>query len=300
MHIRKILIVALVAAVAAFAFGGAAGAITKGTYDGNNHPYVAYLDNGVFSCTGTLLSPTVLLTAAHCFSDGPSAWGSNSQTGAPLVRVSFEPNLINTPSAQLTWNWGSYYWDPDFGLATGGGLPGFDTHDVAVVILTTPGCHVPAGRSGTNSCGPVPPGVTLGQYGALPRVNQVDSLTNNTPIDVVGFGVQNFLNGGGPCGGSCKKVENDAFTRFFASTTLIASNDRLSRDFVKLHTNKGGICSGDSGGPDLVAGRNVVLAINSFGNGTSCQSISYSYRVDTPQALDWITDTVAARGGTLP
>ncbi len=38
-------------------------AVTNGTYDGTNHPYIAYEDNGVYSCTGTLLSPTVMLTA---------------------------------------------------------------------------------------------------------------------------------------------------------------------------------------------------------------------------------------------
>ena len=32
-------------------------AVTKGTYDGNNHPYVGYEDNLVFACSGTLLSP---------------------------------------------------------------------------------------------------------------------------------------------------------------------------------------------------------------------------------------------------
>ena len=43
----------------------AAQAVTNGQFDGNAHPYVAYEDNGVFSCSGALLSPTVMLTAAH-------------------------------------------------------------------------------------------------------------------------------------------------------------------------------------------------------------------------------------------
>jgi secreted trypsin-like serine protease len=47
------------------------GAITFGQPDGDAHPYVGtllFVQNGVgyYSCTGTLLSPTVMLTAGHC------------------------------------------------------------------------------------------------------------------------------------------------------------------------------------------------------------------------------------------
>jgi hypothetical protein len=115
-------------------------AVTNGQYDGNGHPYVGYIDNGVFACSGALLSPTVMLTAAHCFSSSTSAFGTNTVTGAPLVRASFDPNLVNTPAAQRTWFVGTYYFDPQFALGSGGGLPGFDTHDVAVVIFTSEGC----------------------------------------------------------------------------------------------------------------------------------------------------------------
>src|SRR4051794_9214664 len=151
-------------------------AVTKGTYDGNNHPYVGYEDNGVSACSGTLLSPTVMLTAAHCFSDSTSALGTNTTTGAPLVRVSFDPNLANTPAAQLTWYVGSYYYDPQFAIGAGGGLPGFDTHDVAIIVFGEPGCHTPTGSVSTYLCGPVPAAATLGQYGALPQQGLVDRL----------------------------------------------------------------------------------------------------------------------------
>jgi hypothetical protein len=274
-------------------------AVTNGQYDGNNHPYVGYADNGVFSCSGALLSPTVMLTAAHCFSDSTSAFGTNTVTGAPLVRVSFDPNLPNTPAAQRTWYVGSYYFDPQFALGSAGGLPGFDTHDVAVIIFTAEGCTVPTGRAGTYLCGPVPQAATLNQYAALPSPGLVDTLAMRTPVDLVGYGVQNFVNGGGPCGGSCKKQPGDATTRFFAPTTLIASNNSISDEFIKLHSNKGGSCFGDSGGPNLLGGTNIVLAVNSFVANAICSGNTYSYRVDTAEALAWITATVQARGGSL-
>src|SRR5215467_2602441 len=112
MRFRLLATALLAAAVCVVA--GPAGAVTGGQPDGNAHPYVGYEDNGVFSCSGTLLSPTVMLTAAHCFSTSTSAFGTDTVTHAPIVRVSFDPNLINTPAAQRMWHIGTYYFDPDF------------------------------------------------------------------------------------------------------------------------------------------------------------------------------------------
>ena len=293
MRLRVLLSAAV---VALGAFVGTAGAVLGGQPDGNGHPYVGFADNGVFACSGTLLSPTVMLTAAHCFSDSTSAFGTNSVNGAPIVRANFDPNLINTPSAQRVWHFGTYYFDPQFVMGGGHGLPGFDTHDVAVIIFGSPGCHVPAGASGISSCGAIS---TPSTYGALPSQGLVDTLRNRTLIDLVGYGVQNFIRGGGPCGGPCKPQQGDAFTRFFGQTTLITSNDRISGEFIKLQSNPSGTCFGDSGGPDLLGGTNIVLGINSFVANGICAGNTYSYRADTAEALGWVRSTVAAEGGSL-
>ncbi len=60
-----------VVVVAVLVWGGVASAITYGQPDGNKHPNVGALV-GTFDgqtypyCSGTLISPTVFLTAAHC------------------------------------------------------------------------------------------------------------------------------------------------------------------------------------------------------------------------------------------
>jgi len=63
-------------------------AIIGGAFDGNRHPYVGALDlrptGRRIPCTGTLISPTVFLTAGHCtaFLD---------QAGLTQARVTFDP-----------------------------------------------------------------------------------------------------------------------------------------------------------------------------------------------------------------
>jgi hypothetical protein len=130
-----------------------------------------------------------------------------------------------------------------------------------------------------------------------------DTLPNGSSVDIVGFGFQGWANGGGvaTCGGPCNRFP-DRFeldgTRYFAQTALSPSNDVTSSQFLKLSSSKAGICGGDSGGPDLLPGTNIILAINSYTN-WACERESESYRVDTPHAQTWIQSAVDAHGGHL-
>ena len=70
---RRVTVAAAAAAVVVLALSSSAGAITNGVPDGNGHPEVgallapvAFSDGTWAECTGTLISPTVFLTAAHC------------------------------------------------------------------------------------------------------------------------------------------------------------------------------------------------------------------------------------------
>lgn len=112
------LVTAALVAVAIFA--APAGAITNGTADGNAHPNVGglvndrqYSDGTWLYCSGTLISPTVFLTAAHCAEDGHR------------VRVTFDSAYVKGDPVHR----GTFRADPAYNQSQN------DTHDIAVVVL---------------------------------------------------------------------------------------------------------------------------------------------------------------------
>jgi hypothetical protein len=105
-------------------------------------------------------------------------------------------------------------------------------------------------------------------------------------VDLVGYGVQEQIHGGGPPAWTGLRV------RLFAPTQLVSNNFSHSDEFIRLTANpsqgKGGTCFGDSGGPDLLGGTNTVLAVNSYVTNSNCTGVTYSSRVDIPEVLTWI------------
>jgi hypothetical protein len=148
----------------ALAAAAPAAAVTYATPDGNAHPAVGALvadtpfsDGTSAYCSGSLISPTVFLTAAHCGEEGTR------------VLVTFDTAYQPGDTVYA----GTFHADPAYG--TNGTAS--DPHDIAVVVLDKPVKGITPVR--------------------LPAAGSLSTLTSGQQIVAVGYGAYEVVSGKG-------------------------------------------------------------------------------------------------------
>jgi trypsin len=243
-------------------FLGRASAITYGVPDGGDHPnvgaFVVEDDTGHRDiwCTGTLISPTVFLTAAHCTVD-PERLGFR-------VFVTFDTKF--TPKSKLYE--GTPHTNPGYNQAQG------DPGDVAVVTFASPIRGItPA---------------ALPSEGLFDRM-AADHTLHDQLFTAVGYGVHQPTPGGGPM---TFPFTSDRWRSVSSFNALNQAWLRLSQNNA---TGDGGTCYGDSGGPNFLgagAGETPMIAAVTVTGDFFCLATNVTYRLDTPAARAFLSQFV--------
>jgi hypothetical protein len=280
MHRR--LLAGVIAVLLTLAIVSPAAAITNGSPDGDDHPYVGLLvfdfEPGApgWRCSGTLISPTVVLTAGHC-TDGAVAariWMAEDVTYDAVPFPLYPYGGAGSGAVEGTPYTNPLYRSDENPYGGGNGLPAFSYRDTGIVVLDEP--------------------IALSTYGQLPSAGLVDTLKNKTPVDFVGYGVkyQEQIKGKDLPQPPPYYRWTGPRTRYYAPSELVSGNFVHSAEYMRLALNpgggSGGTCFGDSGGPDLLGGTSTVLSVNSYVTNINCGGVGYSARVDIPEVLDWI------------
>jgi secreted trypsin-like serine protease len=239
--------------------------ITNGKVAGDAYPAVVLIIMDVegvptYRCSGTLISPTIVLTAGHCVGEPGEFSGirifteSDVQNGDNNYPFS-GPNSIEA----VSWEAHPEYTNEAFYL-----------HDVGMIELATPYILDP------------------GEYGTLPTVNQLDALQpgSRTWFTSVGYGRQRSK----PNHLLAERI------RMVATPRLVQINSVLTGSYsLLLSTNAatGGTCFGDSGGPNYLGDTNVIAGVTSYGRNQLCVAGGGTFRLDRQDVLDFITGFIA-------
>lgn len=257
---RRTFIVSLLVLAALLLLAGPVAAITDGELDGSGHPYVGLMvakdasGAPLWRCSGTLLSPTIFLTAGHC-------------TEAPAARAEiwFDADVQSGIPANGYPNTGQYsgktYTHPQYNPDA------FYLYDLGVVVLDKP--------------------VTLSKYGALPTLNVLDAgKKKDVNFTSVGYGLQKAFPDAASWKNQSQKVRMVAYPRLIQINVPGTTGDFSM--VLSNNANTGGTCFGDSGGPNFIGNSNVVGGVTSYGKNGTCGGQGGVYRVDRADDLDWL------------
>jgi secreted trypsin-like serine protease len=232
-----------------------AAAVTYGTPD-TEHDYVGLLvfydaeGTPLWRCTGTLISPTVVLTAGHC------------TYGADSAQFFLQDTMPSTYpySGGIT---GDPYTYPLYDDAA------FYTNDVGVVVLDKR--------------------VTLREvsdYGELPDVGTVEDLLAEPSqlLTIVGYGLQGVVK---PVA-SAERTRYQGTVMLIEATSSLAGTYSFRFTATPAQSHSGGGCFGDSGGPVFIEGTNIILGVTSYVMNLNCKGTGGAFRIDQEPVLDWI------------
>jgi hypothetical protein len=234
--------------------------ITNGTPTGSAYGSVGALlfdfnEDGVLNgddedCTGSLISPTVFLTAAHCVEFlAPDA----------KLYVTFAPDLYARNLKPIAAR--GFRFDPQYGRDQG------DLHDLAVVFL-------PA--SATRGITPL----KLPPAGYLDALQAQGGLTEQLFVNV-GYGVSAGRTGVPSFGyDGLRKVSLSEFMGLNQSWLGLLMNTSA--------TGEGGDCYGDSGGPKFLDGDATTIVATVTTGDYNCRATTWDWRLDTPEARGFL------------
>lgn len=269
---RKLLLLFVTLVMVAVAMPPADAITRGGELDGEDHPYVGLSvawsgDDALGRCSGSLVSPTVFVTAGHCTfgADRIEIWfATDVDAGIPANGYPSAGEATGTPVTH------PLYVDSAFFL-----------YDLGVVILDEP--------------------VEMDRYAQLPTAGAVDQLgkgRKNSVVTAVGYGLQQIISNPQ----NTIKIQADR-VRYQADLMIVTTNgvagigsiEGSNSMAVSGDAKHGGTCFGDSGGPFLIEG-DTLVAVNSFGLNGNCAGIGGAFRIDRQLELDFIN---AAIDGSL-
>lgn len=237
-------------------------AIVAGTPTGNLYPNVGALlfdfdEDGIEGddewCTGSLIAPTVFLTAAHCIITPFTPPGAQFYvTFAPDLYTMKKSDIIKATKVAV---------HPRYGHDQA------NLNDLALVFLP---------ENATRGITPL----KLPPAGELDRLAAKGALSEQLFVNV-GYGTSSTLTGP-------PRFPYDGVKKYSFSEFMGLQPTWLGLLMNQHATGEGGDCYGDSGGPKFIKGDNTTIYATVTTGDFPCRATTWDWRLDTPDARSFL------------